>query len=280
MGHSEARLGKVPGRQTHKVETRALRGGDIGVTTGTAIPARWGTKAQLTRLWTLALIIVLFAAALVATPVASAQATGGEDPIVAPTTPPRVRTGIIGNVVQGTDGSRTAFIAEAGNDFSGIASINQDAGDLNNQGNAVALAIASEGGGFAFATVSSVPNEITGNRVTDIGAAQSNTIDRAFNGSSGLVQINQTTGMLNAQTNIAAIAFGAGAGAITLTDEALLLAAPMPQGNELTMSEEVDPRTNTFTNSFSDFNGVGQVNQTTGNLNRVTNLVTFTGANF
>jgi hypothetical protein len=233
-----------------------------------------------TRVLTLAALLAALAVpGAVVTPAALAQ-VAETPPAAEPQAPPRPRSAIVGNVVIGADGSRAASIFDAGNDFAGIAGINQEAGSLNSQANAVALAVATQDGSLAFAMVGAQPAAISGNRVTDGGAAQSNSMTNAFNGSSGLVQVNQTSGMLNAQTNIAAIAFGGSGGAITLTDEALMLAAPPPTDNEVSMAEATRPRTNVLENSFSDFSGVAQVNQTTGNLNRVTNVVTFTGASF
>jgi hypothetical protein len=194
----------------------------------------------------------------------SSQATG----IVTQTT--------VGNAVEsGTEDTSVSFV-DGGNNNRGLFAINQDAGVLNQQANIVAIAVdGGNSGTSATMTSVSVKQTIADNTVIDGGGAQSLAIVDAFNGSYGIAQINQSTGALNQQVNIATIALGSAfeVGPTPLLSDAELGGVGGLDDNELIEPEETQARTILIENSLQGFEGVFQGHQTVGNLNRVTNAM-------
>ncbi len=104
------------------------------------------------------------------------------------------------------------------NGFTGIANVNQSAGNLNNQGNAVAIA-----GGLSeqLTTAQTVAKAATDIMLAqnnaynvmregdgfDAGNAAADSITGSFNNSFGVSNVNQAAGSLNNQKNAVAIAF-------------------------------------------------------------------------
>ncbi len=99
------------------------------------------------------------------------------------------------------------------NAFTGVANVNQSAGSLNNQGNAVAIA-----GGVDQIVVKAATNVMLAqnnayNRMTEgLGTLPGNntndTISNgSFGGAFGVFNVNQASGSLNNQKNVVAIAF-------------------------------------------------------------------------
>jgi hypothetical protein len=97
--------------------------------------------------------------------------------------------------------------------FSGIANVNQGAGHLNNQGNAVAIA-----GGIDQTVVKAATNVMLAqnsafNTVTDGGTADfpgnnaSDAINNSFGTAFGVANVNQAAGAANNQKNAVAISF-------------------------------------------------------------------------
>jgi hypothetical protein len=101
---------------------------------------------------------------------------------------------------------------------------------------------------------------------------QTNTISGSFNNTSGIVQVNQTTGQGNVQLNAIAIAFAADAKfSPALTDvELQSVAAPVSNGG---VSSAAPGSANSITDSFNGFRGIAQVQQIAGDSNAVTNVV-------
>lgn len=140
------------------------------------------------------------------------------------------------------------------NGNAGYVSVNQSAGNMNNQANAVSAAIDSgvfgggSGGGtppppsqdpgtVGFAEANASVQQINGgfNSTTETGATpvitpDANTIDSinilfrdstitaSINGNRGVVQVNQATGQMNNQSNTLALAFSLREGGVALSE--------------------------------------------------------------
>lgn len=151
------------------------------------------------------------------------------------------------------------------NGVSGRNAVNMASGDSNNQVNAAALAIDSNG--LANANVltrqyqntsaSTLPNLST----SDIG-------DNAFANSSGAISINQTSGIGNTQANGIAIGIGQ---QVNVMSESMLSNTTAEVG--LSTSEtDTGTRSATISDSaFSGARGLVQVNQSAGSGNSTAN---------
>ena len=96
----------------------------------------------------------------------------------------------------------------------------------------------------------------------------------SFNGSSGIVGINQSAGNLNQQLGVVVVGIGLDAGPDTVQlGDAQLRQIGTSGDNTLTEEGVQGPRTNTLSNSFNDFHGIAQISQTTGDMNRVTQSI-------
>jgi hypothetical protein len=110
-------------------------------------------------------------------------------------------------------------ISNSFNGFTGVADVNQSAGSLNNQGNAVAIAGGvAEPGHVAQVVVKAATDVIlaqanANNHMTEgtTVAAGNNTADsistNAFGGAFGVMNVNQSSGSMNNQKNVVSIAF-------------------------------------------------------------------------
>ncbi len=119
-----------------------------------------------------------------------------------------------GNIYNTGGFSKSDLITDSFANFSGVANVNQSAGSLNNQGNAVAIA-----GGIDQIVVKAATNVMLAqnnayNTMTEgtfgpaVGNNTSDTISAgSFNGAFGVFNVNQASGSLNNQKNVVAIAF-------------------------------------------------------------------------
>jgi hypothetical protein len=118
-----------------------------------------------------------------------------------------------GNIYDTGGFTKTDTINESFNGFTGVANVNQSAGSLNNQGNAVAIA-----GGVDQIVVKAATNVMLAqnnayNRMTEgLGALPgNNTTDtianNSFGGAFGVFNVNQSSGSMNNQKNVVSIAF-------------------------------------------------------------------------
>jgi hypothetical protein len=117
------------------------------------------------------------------------------------------------NTLLYSDNSLFDTINGSFNGFTGIANVNEAAGYLNNQGNAVAIA-----GGIDQNIVKAASNVMLAqnnafNSVLDGGAANfpgnatSDAMNNSFGNAFGVANVNQAAGSLNNQKNVVAIAF-------------------------------------------------------------------------
>jgi len=108
----------------------------------------------------------------------------------------------------------TASIEGSINDNSGVVGVNQNAGNMNNQLNALAMAV---GLGAKFAlSEASLGQFNTANFVDEIETVKTNLISFSVNGNSGIVGVNQTTGNMNNQASLVSMAVLTSTVAITL----------------------------------------------------------------
>ena len=158
-----------------------------------------------------------------------------------------------------------AVITGSINDNSGIVQVNQDVGNMVNQGNVVAVAVTSEKSwtdaqaevdqtnAFNFVTV-------TGRATSGI-ADRTATISGSINNNTGIVQVNQNASYMNNQTNAAAVGVGFGA-AVALSEAALGQVNAFNTVREFnTLKEDLIEK------SITHNTGIVSVNQSTGNMN-------------
>jgi hypothetical protein len=108
----------------------------------------------------------------------------------------------------------TASIEGSINDNSGVVGVNQNAGNMNNQLNALALAV---GLGSKFAlSEASLGQFNTSQFVDEIETVKSNLILASVNGNSGIVGVNQSTGNMNNQASLVSMSVLTSSVAITL----------------------------------------------------------------
>ena len=160
-------------------------------------------------------------------------------------------------------------------DFKGIGQANQAAGSMNNQANIVSAAVTNKENAWANAEV--IDYQLNDHLVFDPKAVDPLTsftalIDYSFNRFSGVGQANQAPGMANNQNNIVAIAFSTNGAKVAEADVNL----DQINVNNYVRDTGVN-RTNTITESFNNFQGIGQVNQSAGNFNNQSNIVAFAG---
>lgn len=168
-----------------------------------------------------------------------------------------------------------ASMSGIGNGSAGVLQFNQQAGMGGAQANVVSVAVANDGIALADATSSM--------RVADREAATDDdliglparlpSLSDSFNGSSGIVQVNQATGGGNAQANLVAAAFGGFAQASAISDTSLgEVRSPVPI-DSVSAQEEEQPDTSLPT-LFDGFAGVAQVSQVAGYGNQTANTFT------
>ena len=111
------------------------------------------------------------------------------------------------------DPDRTATILGSVNNNSGIVGVNQNAGNMNNQTNAVALAV---GIGSQVALAESVLGQVnTGNTVQEVETLKVDRIADSINTNTGIVGVNQSSGNMNNQAS--AISFSAITSTVVVT---------------------------------------------------------------
>jgi len=91
------------------------------------------------------------------------------------------------------------------NDNNGIVGVNQNAGNMNNQTNAVAMVIGE--GNATVLTEASLGQENTNNEILGIETVKIDRISYSVNGNAGVVSVNQSVGNNNNQGS--SVAFGA-----------------------------------------------------------------------
>lgn len=183
---------------------------------------------------------------------------------------------LVGNTVTQEGGSMSVDFTGSGNFLRGVLSINQEAGNMNQQANIRAITVVDAGGGLGMVNLDvNTVQELRGNTLTLIDPGPSDvTIQSSFNNGSGIVGINQTAGNLNQQLNVVAIGIGLNVGpdAIQMGD-AQLGQIGTDADNSKTLQGPEGTGQNQLADSFNDFTGIAQVSQVTGDMNWVTQVI-------
>ena len=161
---------------------------------------------------------------------------------------------------------------------SGVVSVNQAAGNMNNQGNAVSVAfdspadVATPSKGFADATAAA-HQIMLGNTIDsrNIGFRRTE-MTNSMNWNTGIVHANQAAGNINNQANSVSVA-------VSLAPGVALSEADLGQVNRGNSVKEVDVnKSATITNSLNGNIGIVGVNQASGNNANQANVVAFSAA--
>jgi hypothetical protein len=174
--------------------------------------------------------------------------------------------------------NRHALIDRSINTNRGIVGVNQDVGNMVNQGNVVAVALTASPSSVTNSQaeadqVNRFNNVLQLERLT-LREGQivsppdrSATIDDSINGNSGVVGVNQNSGNMNNQLNKLALAVGPGA-KVALSEAAL---GQVNTGNRVREIETV--RVDLIRDSANRNSGIVGVNQSSGNMNNQASVV-------
>ena len=155
-------------------------------------------------------------------------------------------------------------------DGRGILSINQASGNINNQANVRVLAF-TDGEGVLYDLSLATSARSIKNTVISYGGEYENRISNSFGGAVGIVGVNQSAGSLNQQVNVVVLGIG-----VALGPELVALGDADLGGTIADNSvSSGGNRSDIITDSFTGFRGIAQVNQSSGDLNIVTNSVGF-----
>ena len=153
---------------------------------------------------------------------------------------------------------------EVASNAHGRIAINQAAGDANQQANAAAIAISAQAASAAV-DVSQKIHGFSGN-MPDVAVARIG--QNAFANASGLIAVNQSSGVANAQSNSVAVAMGING---EVGDEALSAAIPDAAGLVRAGASSGLRIVGVDDTAFRGARGVVQLNQTAGAGNSSSN---------
>lgn len=192
----------------------------------------------------------------------------------------------------------TASISGSINDNTGIVDVNQDVGNMANQGNQVSLAIATpsldddvETDDNVFVNSQSEAEQINANNAVwhaedPKGSDENATVDLvdepnieaditdSINGNTGIVNVNQNAGNNNNQANTEALAVAIDLAGVALSEAALgqLNTNPQNENGFPAVFEAGVEKTASITGSLSGNSGIGGVNQAAGNMANQANV--------
>jgi hypothetical protein len=157
----------------------------------------------------------------------------------------------------------------------GIIGVNQSTGNMNNQGNNVAVAVTSNADAFANAESSAAQINAFNRVYVNEGTADINTppqktdlIDQSINYNKGVIGVNQSVGNMNNQLNNVAIAGGLDGVPVALSE------ADLGQINGANhVFEWSTVKIDEIKNAINYNHGVVGVNQSGGNMNNQANVV-------
>jgi len=177
---------------------------------------------------------------------------------------------LVGNRLEEHGVISTSIMQDTFRDGRGILSINQASGNLNNQANVRVLAFA-DGEGVLYDLSLATSARSIKNTVISYGGEYENRISNSFGGAVGIVGVNQSAGSLNQQVNVVVLGIG-----VALGPEVVALGDADLGGTIADNSvSSGGNRSDIITDSFTGFRGIAQVNQSSGDLNIVTNSVGF-----
>jgi hypothetical protein len=99
---------------------------------------------------------------------------------------------------------RTASIQNALNTNSGVLHANQSVGNMNNQGNGLALALSFGGGGVVLSDAA-LGQSNSGHEISETSVTRTASMAASVTGNSGIVGVNQAAGNFANQANIVAV---------------------------------------------------------------------------
>jgi hypothetical protein len=187
------------------------------------------------------------------------------------------------------------IIRDSGSRNNGVVDVNQAAGNMNNQGNAVSIAVddrqippdaptESPKPGQSYAQAQSAVEQRNNNNTDDATnlLEKSGRIANSFNGNSGVVHVNEAAGNMANQANSLAMAVGFGEGGVSIAEADLGQHNAFNNVRESGENNEAHPLEDGFVNkhvtiagSVNRNAGVIGVNQTAGNMANQANVVAF-----
>ncbi|MFZ5790973.1 MAG: hypothetical protein ACOY3L_09765 [Pseudomonadota bacterium] len=188
----------------------------------------------------------------------------------------------------------SASINNSINDNQGIVGVNQDVGNMSNQGNQVALAVATPANTGPDVNARVLTNaqseaqqintnnlvfhpEVPGGDQTEFatGPNEVASIDGSINGNVGIVNVNQNAGNMNNQANSEALAVAINLAGVALSEAALGQVNTNPDNpvnHRSAVFEFGVEKSASMTGSLNGNTGVGGVNQAAGNMANQANI--------
>lgn len=162
-----------------------------------------------------------------------------------------------------------AQINHSGQDNTGALSINQVAGNLNQQANIRAIANNPDGQAAVFLSA----GLLNSNQTIPVKSASARIEGDSFSHNTGMIGVNQTAGSQNSSVNLVGIAYGAQGASVSAASEALLAGthAASPQQTHATQASF---QTSISDQAFQGSKGIVQVNQVAGAMNQAVNSLT------
>ena len=179
---------------------------------------------------------------------------------------------ILNNQIEQTGVVGRVLLQDSFNGNAGLVNLNQEAGNVNNQANVRVLAfMATEVGSIIGSLNLSMSQAATNNTVLSDGGSHSTSITNSFGNTAGIAGVNQTAGSANNQLNILAMVVGdtLGPDALPMGDTTL---GQVSSGRR-DASIGVSSRSDVIENAFANFRGIAQVNQSSGDVNSVGNVM-------
>lgn len=169
-----------------------------------------------------------------------------------------------------------AAIRGAINGNTGIVQVNQDVGNMVNQGNVLALALTTSASSFADSQASAQQNTTTNNSALREASPpdtpqRTTLISESINRNTGITMVNQNSGNMNNQLNAAAIAIGRNA-VVALSETDL---GQFNTGNKV--GDNNTHKQDLIINSVNGNTGITAVNQSTGSHNNQATVISFSG---
>ena len=182
------------------------------------------------------------------------------------------RVSILNNSLTDSNGFYRVQIINSFQGFTGIVQVNQAAGAFNNQTNYIDVA-GSPGGAQATGLSLNYGSRVKGNALTTSNNAyQADIKGSSFASGSGVAQVNQAAGHMNAQLNAFSLAVGNQA-ADNLTD---LQMGAISSNNHLSSDSQTPNSRSTKLEldkgAFKDYTGIWSTSQIAGNMDQVTTI--------
>lgn len=171
----------------------------------------------------------------------------------------------------------SATLDNSGNTNSGVFQLNQDVGNMVNQGNVASVAITGSATALTDANAAASQKNRDNNSRTVVPFDLENwnkqaLINDSLNTNSGIIHVNQNTGDMNNQLNVSSIAVGDGS-VVAMADAEL---GQFNTGN--TVFDQNTQKRDRIIGSVNDNSGIVNVNQSSGKFNNQATVVSFAGS--